>query len=80
MRLILFSLAAVVLTCGVSAAPSAASFEKRAADNKLVVGYWVPWGDVPVASLDMSKYSAINYGFAVTWKGASKVTDITFDR
>ncbi|KAG0349633.1 hypothetical protein BG005_010885 [Podila minutissima] len=76
MRLILFSLAAVALSCGISAAP----VEKRAADNKLVVGYWVPWGDVPVAALDMSKYSAINYGFAVTWKGASKVTDITFDR
>lgn len=76
MRLILFSLAAVALSCGISAAP----VEKRAADNKLVVGYWVPWGDVPVAALDMPKYSAINYGFAVTWKGASKVTDITFDR
>ncbi|KAF9368928.1 hypothetical protein CPC16_004924, partial [Podila verticillata] len=76
MRLILFSLAAVALTCSVSAAP----VEKRAADNKLVVGYWVPWGDVPVAALDMTKYSAINYGFGVTWKGAAQVTDITFDR
>ncbi|KAF9329826.1 hypothetical protein BG006_007142, partial [Podila minutissima] len=58
MRLSLLSLAVVALAC-----TSAAPVEKRAAGDKVVVGYWVPWGDVPVAALDMSKYTHINYGF-----------------
>ncbi|KAF8938088.1 hypothetical protein BGZ58_001602 [Dissophora ornata] len=77
MKLSFFSLATVAVAV---ATVCAAPVEKRAADNKNVVGYWVPWGDVPVAALDMTKYTHINYGFAVLWKGAANPTDITFDR
>ncbi|KAF9913968.1 hypothetical protein BX616_009223 [Lobosporangium transversale] len=59
---------------------SAAPVEKRAASNNVVVGYWVPWGGVPVASLDMTKYTHINYGFGVTAKRNAQPTDIFFDR
>ncbi|KAI1300721.1 hypothetical protein EDD11_006011 [Mortierella claussenii] len=76
MKFNLFSLAAAVVAVSVSAAP----LVPRATDNNNVVGYWVPWGNVPVASLDMSKYTHINYGFAVLYKGASAPTTITFDR
>ncbi|KAI7831295.1 glycoside hydrolase superfamily, partial [Gamsiella multidivaricata] len=62
------------------AVASAAPVEKRAASDNVVVGYWVPWGDVPVAQLDMAKYTHINYGFGVTVKKNPNPTDITFDR
>ncbi|KAF9354976.1 hypothetical protein BGX26_007137 [Mortierella sp. AD094] len=77
MKLSLFSLAAAVIAV---ASVHAAPVQKRATDNNNVVGYWVPWGDVPVADLDMTKYTHINYGFAVLWKGAAASTTITFDR
>ncbi|KAG0309930.1 hypothetical protein BGZ98_000018 [Dissophora globulifera] len=75
MRVSLLALAATAIACA-----SAAPVEKRATDNNVVVGYWVPWGDVPVASLDMTKYTHINYGFGVTVKTNPNPTDITFDR
>ncbi|KAF9303874.1 hypothetical protein BGZ74_002892 [Mortierella antarctica] len=75
MRLSLLSLAVVALAC-----TSAAPVEKRAAGDKVVVGYWVPWGDVPVAALDMSKYTHINYGFGVATKKNALPTDIFIDR
>ncbi|KAF9206198.1 hypothetical protein BGZ49_002847 [Haplosporangium sp. Z 27] len=74
MRIALLSLAAAAITFA-SAAPL-----KRATDGNVVVGYWVPWGDVPVAQLDMTKYTHINYGFGVTVKKNPNPTDITFDR
>ncbi|KAG0044491.1 hypothetical protein BGZ83_010283, partial [Gryganskiella cystojenkinii] len=77
MKLSLFSSLALAFAI---ATVSAAPVEKRATDGNNVVGYWVPWGDVPVASLDMSKYTHINYGFAVLYKGAAAPTTITFDR
>ncbi|KAG0374099.1 hypothetical protein BGX24_010839 [Mortierella sp. AD032] len=58
----------------------AAPLTKRATDNNLVVGYWVPWGDVPISALDMSKYTHINYGFGVLWKGAASPATVTIDR
>ncbi|KAF9920916.1 hypothetical protein FBU30_009126 [Linnemannia zychae] len=75
MRFSVISIAAAVV-----AVATAAPFTKRAADNKNVVGYWVPWGTVPVSALDMSKYTHINYGFGVLWKGAASPATITFDR
>ncbi|KAG0016009.1 hypothetical protein BGZ80_009498 [Entomortierella chlamydospora] len=74
MRISCLALAATAVAFA-SAAPV-----KRATDNNVVVGYWVPWGDVPVAQLDMTKYTHINYGFAVTVKKNPNPTDITFDR
>ncbi|KAK3825863.1 MAG: glycosyl hydrolases family 18-domain-containing protein [Benniella sp.] len=62
------------------AVASAAPLEKRAAKPNVVVGYWVPWGGVPVSAVDMTKYTHINYGFGVTAKRNPKVTDIFFDR
>jgi len=50
----------VALAATAFALASAAPVEKRAASNNVVVGYWVPWGNVPVASLDMTKYTHIN--------------------
>ncbi|KAF9901603.1 hypothetical protein BX616_002206 [Lobosporangium transversale] len=76
MKFTIFSLAAAVIAVA-SAAPVV---EKRAGDNKLVVGYWVPWGKVPVEQVDMTKYTHINYGFAVLYKGAGNPTTITIDR
>ncbi|KAG9327637.1 hypothetical protein KVV02_006341 [Mortierella alpina] len=73
-------IATLTLAAAAFAVASAAPLEKRAAGNNVVVGYWVPWGDVPVASLDMTKYTHINYGFGVTVKKNPKPTDITFDR
>lgn len=75
MRLSLLSLAVVAIAC-----TSAAPVEKRAPGDKVIVGYWVPWGDVPVASLDMSKYTHINYGFGVATKKNALPTDIFIDR
>ncbi|KAF9109055.1 hypothetical protein BGX27_008038 [Mortierella sp. AM989] len=75
MRISLLALAATAI-----AFASAAPVEKRAASNNVVVGYWVPWGDVPVDQLDMTKYTHINYGFGVTVKKNPSPTDITFDR
>ncbi|KAF9425431.1 hypothetical protein BGZ94_007534 [Podila epigama] len=75
MKLSLLSLAAVAIACA-----NAAPVEKRAASDKFVVGYWVPWGDVPVAQLDMSKYTHINYGFGVVTKKTGAPTDIFIDR
>ncbi|KAF9174218.1 hypothetical protein BGX21_010884 [Mortierella sp. AD011] len=74
MRISCLALAATAVAFA-SAAPV-----KRATDNNVVVGYWVPWGKVPVADLDMTKYTHINYGFAVTVKKNPNPTDITFDR
>ncbi|KAH7059393.1 glycoside hydrolase superfamily [Linnemannia elongata] len=76
MRISLLALAATAIAVA-SAAPAPV---KRAAKPNVVLGYWVPWGDVPVASLDMTKYTHINYGFGVTAKRNAKVTDIFFDR
>ncbi|KAG0354295.1 hypothetical protein BGZ54_001710, partial [Gamsiella multidivaricata] len=71
MKFSLLSLAAAtVAVASVLAAP----LEKRAASNNNVVGYWVPWGKVPVADVDMTN------GFAVLYKGANAPTTITFDR
>ncbi|KAF9085382.1 hypothetical protein BGX23_009698 [Mortierella sp. AD031] len=76
MRISFLALAATAIAVA-SAAPAPV---KRAAKPNVVLGYWVPWGDVPVASLDMTKYTHINYGFGVTAKRNAKVTDIFFDR
>ncbi|KAF9111025.1 hypothetical protein BGX27_005486 [Mortierella sp. AM989] len=77
MRITIFSLAtAAFFVASVSAAP----IEKRAADNKLVIGYWVPWGDVPVSAVDMTKYTHINYGFGVLQKKLGDPAAIGFDR
>ncbi|ORZ09969.1 putative endochitinase, partial [Lobosporangium transversale] len=77
MRATILSLASVAfLIASVSSAP----IEKRAAADKLVVGYWVPWGDVPVSAVDFSKYTHINYGFGVMKKSAPSPADIVFDR
>ena len=56
MKISLLSLAATAIAVA-SAAPA---LVKRAAKPNVVLGYWVPWGDVPVASLDMTKYTHIN--------------------
>ncbi|KAK3812842.1 MAG: glycosyl hydrolases family 18-domain-containing protein [Benniella sp.] len=74
MRLTLLPLAIVV------ASVAAVPVQKRAADNKLVVGYWVPWGDVPVSAVDFTKYTHINYGFGVLKKSSASPADIIFDR
>lgn len=50
--------AAAIAVVSVAAAPL--EVEKRATGDKLVVGYWVPWSDTPVAALDMTKYTHIN--------------------
>ncbi|KAG0272209.1 hypothetical protein BGZ95_012047, partial [Linnemannia exigua] len=76
MKISFLALAATAIAVA-SAAPAPV---KRAAKPNVVLGYWVPWGDVPVASLDMTKYTHINYGFGVTAKRNAKVTDIFFDR
>ncbi|KAI8606588.1 putative endochitinase, partial [Dissophora ornata] len=75
MRISFLALAVTAIACA-----AAVPLKKRAADGNVVVGYWVPWGDVPVAALDMTKYTHINYGFAVTVKNNPNPTDITFDR
>ncbi|KAI1314770.1 hypothetical protein EDD11_001739 [Mortierella claussenii] len=77
MKITIFSLATVAF---VVASVSAAPVRKRASDNNLVVGYWVPWGDVPVSAVDFSKYTHINYGFGVLKKSSKSPTDIVFDR
>lgn len=56
MRITLSLLTVVALAASAAALP----VEKRAADNKLVIGYWVPWGDVPVSAVDFTKYTHIN--------------------
>ncbi|KAG0254539.1 hypothetical protein BG011_005679 [Mortierella polycephala] len=75
MKFSVVALAAAAIAC-----TSAAPVEKRAASDNVVVGYWVPWGGVPVSAVDMTKYTHINYGFGVTAKRNAKVTDIFFDR
>ncbi|KAF9949831.1 hypothetical protein BGZ65_007030 [Modicella reniformis] len=75
MRITLFSIATAVI-----AVVSAAPVQKRASDDKLVVGYWVPWGDVPVSAVDFTKYTHINYGFGVLKKSSASPADIVFDR
>ncbi|KAF9181588.1 hypothetical protein BGZ51_005304, partial [Haplosporangium sp. Z 767] len=75
MKFSVVALAAAAIACA-----SAAPVEKRAASNNVVVGYWVPWGGVPVSAVDMTKYTHINYGFGVTAKRNAKPTDIFFDR
>ncbi|KAF9432746.1 hypothetical protein BGZ76_010376 [Entomortierella beljakovae] len=75
MKISILALAATAL-----AFANAAPVEKRATSNNVVIGYWVPWGDVPVEQLDMTKYTHINYGFGVTVKKNAKLSDITFDR
>ncbi|KAF9180262.1 hypothetical protein BGZ50_006357 [Haplosporangium sp. Z 11] len=64
----------------VIASVSAAPVQRRASDNNLVIGYWVPWGDVPVSAVDFSKYTHINYGFGILKKSSPNPTDIVFDR
>jgi chitinase len=57
MKIPLFLLAIAIMAI----TASAASAQKQVvADNKLVVGYWVPWGGVPVSAVDMTKYTHIN--------------------
>ncbi|KAF9581418.1 hypothetical protein BGW38_001578, partial [Lunasporangiospora selenospora] len=73
-----FSLLALAATA--VAIASAIPVQKRAGKDKIVLGYWVPWGDVPIAQLDMTKYTHINYGFGVTWKKGKSPADIEFDR
>ncbi|KAF9538069.1 hypothetical protein EC957_007258 [Mortierella hygrophila] len=75
MKFSILSVAAAVV-----AIATAAPLTKRADSTSAVVGYWVPWGDVPVSALDMTKYTHINYGFGVMWKGAALPTTITIDR
>ncbi|KAG0228829.1 hypothetical protein BGW42_001909 [Actinomortierella wolfii] len=75
MKISILSLAAAAL-----AVASAAPTKRQATDNKVVVGYWVPWGKVPVASLDMTKVTHINYGFGVLTTKTADPTEITFDR
>ncbi|KAI8356952.1 glycoside hydrolase superfamily, partial [Mortierella sp. GBAus27b] len=70
----------LALAASAIAVASAAPVEKRAASNNVVVGYWVPWGKVPVSDVDMTKYTHINYGFGVTAKRNPKPTDIFIDR
>ncbi|KAF9163366.1 hypothetical protein BGX21_001582 [Mortierella sp. AD011] len=77
MKITLISLATVAFAI---ASVSAAPIKKRAGDNKVVVGYWVPWGDVPVSAVDFTKYTHINYGFGTLLKSAANPTDINFDR
>lgn len=55
MKFSILSVAAAVV-----AIATAAPLTKRDASTNAVVGYWVPWGDVPVSALDMSKYTHIN--------------------
>ncbi|KAF9972344.1 hypothetical protein BGZ73_004555 [Actinomortierella ambigua] len=74
MKISILSLAAAALAVA-TAAPV-----KRQADNKVIVGYWVPWGKVPVASLDMTKVTHINYGFGILLKKNADPATITFDR
>ncbi|KAK3828465.1 MAG: glycosyl hydrolases family 18-domain-containing protein, partial [Benniella sp.] len=79
MKCYIFTLtAAAIAVVSVAAAPHA-PHEKRATGDKLVVGYWVPWSDTPVAALDMTKYTHINYGFGMMVKANPKPTDIKFD-
>ncbi|KAF9161270.1 hypothetical protein DFQ26_004703 [Actinomortierella ambigua] len=75
MKLSILSLAAAAL-----AVTSAAAIKRQATDDKVVVGYWVPWGNVPVAQLDFTKVTHINYGFAVLTTKTADPTTITFDR
>ncbi|KAF9353465.1 hypothetical protein BGX26_008778 [Mortierella sp. AD094] len=77
MKIAFFSLATVAF---VVASVSAAPIQKSAADSNLVVGYWVPWGDVPVSAVDFTKYTHINYGFGTLLKSSPNPTDIVFDR
>ncbi|KAI8361166.1 glycosyl hydrolases family 18-domain-containing protein [Mortierella sp. GBAus27b] len=75
MKFHLFTLTATVIAvASVVAVPV-----KRATDDKVVVGYWVPWSDVPVAALDMTKYTHINYAFGMMTKATAKPTDIKFN-
>ncbi|KAF9138822.1 hypothetical protein BGX30_008701, partial [Mortierella sp. GBA39] len=69
MKFSILSVAAAVV-----AIATAAPLTKRADSTSAVVGYWVPWGDVPVSALDMTN------GFGVMWKGAALPTTITIDR
>lgn len=50
----------LALAASAIAVASAVPVEKRAAGNNVVVGYWVPWGGVPVSAVDMTKYTHIN--------------------
>ncbi|KAF9201461.1 hypothetical protein BGZ49_008302, partial [Haplosporangium sp. Z 27] len=81
MKITLFSLAtAAFVIASVSSAPVKKNASvKKTSDNKVVVGYWVPWGDVPVSALDMSTYTHVNYGFGTLKKSSSNPTDIIFD-
>ncbi|KAF9160214.1 hypothetical protein DFQ27_001677 [Actinomortierella ambigua] len=59
---------------------SAAPTKRQAASNKYVVGYYVPWGNVPVADLDFTKVTHINYGFGILTTASADPTTIGFDR
>ncbi|KAF9162656.1 hypothetical protein DFQ26_003369 [Actinomortierella ambigua] len=75
MKISFLSLAAAAL-----AVATAAPTKRQAADDKVIVGYWVPWGRVPVAALDMTKVTHINYGFGILIKRNPDPATITFDR
>ncbi|KAF9963146.1 hypothetical protein BGZ65_005581 [Modicella reniformis] len=77
MKYYLFTLttAAIAVVSSAFAVP----VEKRATGDKLVVGYWVPWSDLPVSAVDMTKFTHINYGFGMMVKSSAKPTDIKFD-
>ncbi|KAK9660805.1 hypothetical protein K7432_018228, partial [Basidiobolus ranarum] len=51
-----------------------------AADDKVVVGYYVPWGKVEPEQLSLDKVTHINYGFGVLTKKTADPTEITIDR
>ncbi|KAK9762052.1 hypothetical protein K7432_012566, partial [Basidiobolus ranarum] len=51
------------ISVAISMAPSA-----LAADDKVIVGYYVPWGNVQPSQLSYDKVTHINYGFGVLTK------------
>ncbi|ORX88559.1 hypothetical protein K493DRAFT_384907 [Basidiobolus meristosporus CBS 931.73] len=64
----------------ISATLLLAPFAIEAADDKVVVGYYVPWGKVEPEQLSLDKVTHINYGFGVLTKKTSDPTAITIDR
>ncbi|KAF9976510.1 hypothetical protein BGZ73_008450 [Actinomortierella ambigua] len=76
MKVSILSLAVATLAV-INAAPT-----KRQApsSDKYVVGYYVPWGNVPVADLDLTKVTHINYSFGVLTTANPDPAAIGFDR
>ncbi|KAK9762631.1 hypothetical protein K7432_011449 [Basidiobolus ranarum] len=52
-----------VISAAITLSPSA-----LAADDKVIVGYYVPWGNVQPSQLSYDKVTHINYGFGVLTK------------